>query len=94
MALTDQKHYRGSDLNNQAISNVNSIAVNRDATSNDELVRKSQAETISADAFLAGLVELVGDASTTTAFTSQSIVSFLAAKQDNLSIDPSSTAFR
>ena len=93
MALTDQKHYRGSDLNNQAISNVDSIAVNRDATSNDELVRKSQVETISADAFLAGLVELVGDASTTTAFTSQSIVSFLAAKQDNLSIDPSSTAF-
>ena len=93
MALTNKQHRRGGDFNNLDITNVGSIQVNEDATLASELVRKSQSEAIAQTTFENNLVTNSGASSLTTAFTSQSMVSFLAAKQDNMSIDTSSTAY-
>ena len=81
------------DFNNLEITNVKSVQVNEDASASSELVRKSQAESIAQAAAEGNLVASSGAASLTTAFTSQSMVSFLSAKQDNMSIDSSSTAY-
>ncbi len=93
MAISKKKYRRGGDYNNLEILNVKSIQVNEDASSNSELVRKSQAEAISQAAAEGNLVDLASNASTTTAFTSQAMVNLLATKQDNISIHSSSTAF-
>ena len=93
MAITRKQHYRGSEFNDKDLKDAKSLQLNQDAVSSDEAVRKSQAESISADAVQSKLVSDSGSATTDTAFTSQSLVSFLAAKQDNLSIDAGSTAY-
>ena len=93
MAITNKKHRRGGDYGDQALINVKSIEVNEDATGPNGLVRKSQVETIAQATAEGNLVTNSVSASTTTAFTSTSMVSFLAAKQDNMSIDASSTAY-
>jgi len=93
MALTKKQHRRGGNFNNLDITNVKSIQVNQDASNPDELVRKQQAEQIAQSTVEGNLVTSSASASLTTAFTSQSMVSFLQAKQDNMSIDASSTAY-
>lgn len=93
MAISKQQHRRGGNYNNLEITNVKSIQVNEDASASSQLVRKSQAESIAQAAAEGNLVASSGQASLTTAFTSQSMVSFLSAKQDNMSIDSSSTAY-
>lgn len=93
MGITKKNHYRGNDFNNQELKDAKSLQLNQDATLEDEAVRKSQAETLSAQAAQAVLVEASINASSTTAFTSQSLVGFLAAKQDNMSIESGSTGF-
>ena len=92
MGITNKGRFRGDDYNNQEIVDVGSIQLNTDADAADKAVRKSQAETISADAVQSKLVSNSLNASTDTAFTSQSLVSFLGAKQDNISIHASSSA--
>ena len=91
MALNKKPHYRGNDYNNQELKDAKSLQLNQDATAADEAVRKSQAESIAGQAAQDILVENGANASTTTAFTSASLVSLLAAKQDNMSIHPDST---
>ena len=93
MAITRKQHYRGSDFNNKDLKDAKSLQLNQDAANADEAVRLSQSQSISDQAAQDILVESGASASTTTAFTSSSLVSFLAAKQDNLSIHSSSTAF-
>ena len=93
MAITRKQHYRGSEFNDKDLKDAKSLQLNQDAVSSDEAVRKSQAESIAADEVQSKLVSDSGSATTDTAFTSQSLVSFLAAKQDNLSIDAGSTAY-
>ena len=72
---------------------LNLYKVNQDAVNSDEVVRKSQSESISAQAAQDILVEASSNSSSTTAFTSQSLVGFLAAKQDNMTIEGGSTGF-
>jgi len=93
MALTRKQHRRGGDFNGLDITDVGSVQVNQDATLPSELVRKSQVESIAQDTVESNLITHSGSASLTTAFTSQSMVSFLSAKQDNMSIDVGSTAY-
>lgn len=91
--ITKKKFRRGSDFNNLDITNVKSVQVNQDASAPGELVRKSQAESIAQEKAEGNLIDVTSNASTTTAFTSQSMVDILATKQDNMSIHSSSTAF-
>jgi len=93
MGITSKKHYRGSDFNNKDLKDAKSLQLNQDAINADEAVRKSQSESISAQAVQDKLISDSGNASTDSAFTSSSLVSFLAAKQDNMSIHSSSTAY-
>ena len=93
MGITKKNHYRGNDFNNQELKDAKSLQLNQDATSSDEAVRKAQAETLSAQAAQDILVEASVNASSSTAFTSQSLVGFLAAKQDNMSIEGGSTGY-
>ena len=93
MAINKKPHFRGNDYNNQELKDAKSLQLNQDAVASDEAVRKSQAESISDQAAQDILVESAGSASNSTAFTSASLVSFLGAKQDNMSIHPDSTAF-
>ena len=92
MALNKKQHYRGNAFGNKDLTNAKSLQLTEDATAADKAVRKSQAETISADAVQAKLVSNSAHATVDTAFTSQSLVSFLGAKQDNMSIHASSSA--
>lgn len=93
MAISKKKFRRGSDFNNLEITNAKSVQVNQDASSSNELVRKSQAESIAQAKAEGNLIDVASNASTTTAFTSQSMVNLLATKQDNMSIHSSSNAF-
>ena len=93
MGITKKNHYRGNDFNNQELKDAKSLQLNQDAALSDEAVRKSQAETISDAAAQDILVEATVNASSSTAFTSQSLVGFLAAKQDNMSIAHGSTGY-
>jgi len=93
MGLNNKLHFRGNDFGNQDLKDAKSLQLTQDAVAADEAVRKSQSESISAAAVQAKLVSDSSNASTDTAFTSQSVVNFLAAKQDNLSIDAGSTAY-
>ena len=93
MGITKKNHYRGNDFNNQELKDAKSLQVNQDAVNSDEVVRKSQSESISAQAAQDILVEASSNSSSTTAFTSQSLVGFLAAKQDNMTIEGGSTGF-
>ena len=93
MGITKKNHYRGNDFNNQELKDAKSLQLNQDASASDEAVRKSQAETLSAQAAQDILVEASVNASSSTAFTSQSLVGFLAAKQDNMSIEGGSTGY-
>jgi hypothetical protein len=92
MALNKKQHYRGNAFGNKDLTNAKSLQLTEDATAADKAVRKSQAETISADAVQEKLVSNSAHATVDTAFTSQSLVSFLGAKQDNMSIHASSSA--
>ena len=93
MTLTSKQHRRGGNFNNLDITNVKSLQINQDASAPGEVVRKSQAETIAQAAAEGNLINTTASASETTAFSSQTMVSLLATKQDNMSIHSSSTAF-
>ena len=93
MALNKKQHYRGNAFGNKDLTDAKSLQLTEDANSADKAVRKSQAENISAAAVQAKLVSQSANATTDTAFTSQSLVSFLGAKQDNMSVHPDSVAF-
>ena len=93
MGITSKKHYRGSDFNNKDLKDAKSLQLNQDALNADEAVRKSQSESIAAQAVQDKLISDSANSSTDSAFTSSSLVSFLAAKQDNMSIHNSSTAY-
>ena len=93
--MTQYKHpfFNGSDHKGQPLENIEKVQLNQDAVNADEAVRKSQAESISDQAAQDILIELSASADSQSAFTSQSIVGFLAAKQDNLEVHPSSAAY-
>lgn len=93
MPITNKGHYRGNDFNNQELKDVKSLQINQDATSNDEAVRKVQAENISAQAAQDVLISLSESATQDTAFTSATMVGFLAGKQDNMSVHADSTSY-
>lgn len=80
-------------LNGNKILQVGQIEIIADASGDNDAVRKSQAETIAAASVQSGLVNSSGNASETTAFTSQYTKDALATKQPNMSIDPASTSY-
>ena len=86
-------HFRGSDFNNQELKDAKSLQLNQNAANPDEAVRKSQAESIADQAAQDILITLPQLASGSSAFTSASMTSILAGKQDNMEIDSSSTAY-
>lgn len=85
--------FTSKNLNGNDIVNVGKIQINLDASDGSEAVRKSQAEAIAAASVQSGLVSNVGNASATTAYTSEFTQTALNAKQPNMSIDPASTGF-
>ena len=93
MAINKKPHFRGHDFNNGELKDAKSLQLNQDATNADEAVRKSQSESIASQAAQDILVTLPQLASGDKAFTSASMISFLAGKQDNMEIDSSSTAY-
>ena len=93
MAITPKINYRGSNNSGKRSANNSSVQILNDAVNSDEAVRLSQSESIADQAAQDILIESGVNSSNTTAFTSASMVSFLAGKQDNLSVHSSSTAF-
>ena len=85
--------YESLDLNNNGIENADKIQLTRDAQSNDEAVRKLQAETLSALAVQAKLISNAAQKSSDTAYTSLFTQTALDTKQPNMEIDPSSTEY-
>jgi len=83
----------GHDFNNLDLLDAKSLQLNQDATNADQATRKSQVEQIAALAAQQILVALSANASNDTAFTSASILGFLANKQDNMEIHPESAAY-
>ena len=93
MALTPKQNLRSQDHNSLELTEVLKIQLLQDAANGDEAVRLSQAQTLSGDAAQNILITDPANASNTTAYTSLTMNTLLAAKQDNMSVDPSSTAF-
>ena len=81
MIFEDKIHH------NNAILDTSRVQINSDAESEQDAVRKSQAETIAATAVQAALVSASGNASADKMFTSQYTQSALDTKQPNLSVD-------
>ena len=92
-AQSNKPIYRGQDLKNQDIKNLGSMELNRDAGSAKEAVRKSQADTISAQAAQDIITQLISEASNQKVFSSLTMKALLETKQPNLEIDSSSTAY-
>ena len=80
-------------LNGNKLLQVGQVEITVDAANANDAVRKSQAESIAAASVQSQLVDNSGQASATTAFTSDYTNTALAAKQNNMSIDPSSTSY-
>ena len=93
MAINKKPHFRGSDFNNQELKDAKSLQLNQDAVNADEAVRKSQSESIADAAAQDILITAPGSATGDTAFTSSTMMGFLAGKQDNMEIDASSSAY-
>tara|TARA_R110002020_G_scaffold403525_1_gene613670 strand:- start:485 stop:3046 length:2562 start_codon:yes stop_codon:yes gene_type:complete len=93
MAINKKPHFRGSDFNNQELKDAKSLQLNQDAVNADEAVRKSQSESIADTAAQDILITDPGSATGDTAFTSATMMGFLAGKQDNMEIDASSSAY-
>jgi len=91
--MSNKQVFQSLDLNNQPIQEVDSLELLNDASQPSQAVRLSQAEQISADAVQAKLVSSPNESSNDTAFTSNSMVSFLGGKQDNMEIEASSAAY-
>lgn len=85
--------FTSKNLNGNDIINVGKIQVNLDASDASELVRKSQVESIAASSVQSQLVDNTGNASATTAYTSEFTQAALNTKQPNMSIDAASTGF-
>ena len=85
--------FTSKNLNGNDILNAGKVQVNHDAVDGSELVRKSQAEVIAATAVQAQIVAAAGQSSSTTSYSSEFTQTALDAKQDNLSIDASSTQY-
>lgn len=80
-------------LNGNALLQVGQVEIIADASGANDAVRKSQAESIAAASVQNGLVNSQGAASTTTTFTSDYVNTALATKQNNMSVDASSTSY-
>lgn len=85
--------FTSKNMNGNDVINVGKIQVIADASEGSELVRKSQAESIAANSVQSQLVSNAGNASATTAYTSQFTQTALNTKQPNMSIDATSTGF-
>ena len=93
MALTPKQNLRNQDYNSLELTEVLRIQLLQDAANADEAVRLSQAQSLSGDAAQDILITDPNLASNTTAYTSLTMNTLLAAKQDNLSVHPDSVAF-
>ncbi|AUR86338.1 hypothetical protein NVP1084O_131 [Vibrio phage 1.084.O._10N.261.49.F5] len=80
-------------LNGNALLQVGQVEIIADASGANDAVRKSQVESIAAASVQSGLVNSQGAASTTTTFTSDYVNTALATKQNNMSVDASSTSY-
>ena len=80
-------------LNGNKLLQVGQVEITVDAENANDAVRKSQAESIAAASVPSQLVTSSGQASATTAFTSAYTNTALAAKQNNMSIDASSSSY-
>ncbi len=85
MALTPKQNLRDQDYNGLDLQEVLKIQLLQDASNGDEAVRLSQAQTLSGDAAQDILITDPANASNTTAYTSLTMNTLLAAKQDNMS---------
>lgn len=79
--------YQSINLNGNDIVQVKDIQTTQDGSSENSLVKKSQAETIAATAVQAGIVAAAASASSDTSYSSLFTQAALDAKQPNLSVD-------
>ena len=93
MTTKISKFYTPVEMMGNEIQDVSSVELNGDALQASHAVPKSQAETISALAVQAKIVQAASGAAADTFFSSQFTNSALATKQPNMEIDPSSTAY-
>lgn len=80
-------------LNGNALLQVGQVEIIADASGANDAVRKSQAESIAALAVQTAIVSGAANASGTSGFSSEYTQTALNAKQDNMSIDASSTSY-
>lgn len=87
------KFYTENTHKDNAIKDVRSIELNQDASTDKDAVRKSQAETISANAVQDKIINQTGLCSNDTVYSSTLTKSELQTKQPNMVIDDSSTPY-
>ena len=85
--------FTSKNMNGNDVVNVGKIQVTLDASDPNELVRKSQVESIAALAVQTAIVSGAANASGTSGFSSEYTQNALNAKQDTMSIDTSSSAY-
>ena len=91
--MSNKQVFQGVDFNGQQVQEVEALELLSDASQPSQAVRLSQTQQIAADAVQAKLVDAPEQASADTAFTSNTMVSFLSGKQDNMEIEASSAAY-
>ena len=87
-----QSFFQELRLKNQKIVDAQSVELNQQAISDNQVPTKRQAETISALAVQAKIIQ-GGSVAADTVFSSDNMASQLATKQPNMEIDPSSVAY-
>jgi len=87
------KFYTENTHKDNAIKDVRSIELNQDATTEKDAVRKSQAETISANAVQDKVINQTGLSASDNVYSASLSKSELLTKQPNMVIDESSTPY-
>ena len=88
-----QKIFDSFDFNGNEIERVSKIEITEDAANSNDAVRLSQAQTISSNSVQSSMIENQNLKSSDTVYTSEYTQMIFNTKQNNLSIDPSSTQY-
>ncbi|MCP4989819.1 MAG: hypothetical protein GY928_28310 [Colwellia sp.] len=85
--------YQDKNLNGNSILDADKVTVQNDAATANELVRKSQVETIADTTTQAAIVNSLSSPNATTTLDTEQLQAQLNTKQNNLSIAPDSTLY-
>ena len=90
---TTKQLYADLNANSKSIKKLTDVELLQDGATSKSAVRKSQAETIAYNTTQNALINQSSASSSETTFNSETMVGFLGAKQDNMSVHSSSTNF-